>query len=194
MASQDNYVVWFNEIDADAMSAECIEFDENFKLMTGESLLAEFPRGLKVPISVEKKNYGKPDSLNNMDRVAVISEALKKFIEAKNIPGIELFPIVLTHKGKPIGDSYFVLHTLDNIDCIDAKKSKATLDRVNGGFKKLATLVIDEAKIDAKRLIFHPAQFDKYILVRRSLAEEIGARGFTGIRWVELEDIIELDT
>ena len=48
--------------------------------------------------------------------------------------------------------------------------------------------MIDESRVDPERKIFRPKSFYRVTLVARELAEAIEVEGFTGIRWIELDD------
>ena len=86
----------------------------------------------------------------------------------------------------PILD-YFIVHPIDLPQCLDIAKSGVTWwivdkERIN----RVKQLILDESKVD--REMFRPKPFYKIIIVKRDLAEAIDREGFTGIRWIELED------
>ena len=194
MAKKTNYVVWFNEIDHDAVTLESLpDFDTPWKLNSGESLVGEFPKNPKCVATAGVKKPVVPDSVANIDSVAIVSARMKAFFEEHDVSAVEYFPVAITLKGKPVDGSYFLMHHTSYIDCIDVKKSARTVGE-NKRITRLKSYVIDEAKIGAKRTVFRPLHFSDYPLVHRTLADAMTEEGFTGIRWTELADLPELLT
>jgi hypothetical protein len=131
------------------------------------------------------------DSLHNTDRLIVASKRLKEFLAARALDQMEYLPVtILDHKGRPAaGGDYWIIHPLEPIDCLKVDECGARLSPINKNkIQFLSRLVIGEAKIDANRDLFRPKGYTKAFIVRRELASAIDEAGFTGIRWVELDD------
>ena len=50
-------------------------------------------------------------------------------------------------------------------------------------------MVFDESRIDPKALVFRLKHYPSKVVFRRRLAEAIKKAGFTGIKFIELEDV-----
>lgn len=131
------------------------------------------------------------DNLRNTDRLVLASTRLKEFLESRALSKVEYLPVtVLDHKKRPAaGGNYWIVHPLDPIDCLNDEECGAKFSAIDKTkIKFLKKLVIDESKIGSDRHFFRAQRYNKATIVRRDLAEAIQEQGFTGIRWVELED------
>ncbi|MDH5179687.1 MAG: hypothetical protein OEZ39_17680 [Gammaproteobacteria bacterium] len=121
----------------------------------------------------------------------VISGRLKEFLESKQIVNVQYIPItIINHNGNAEDAEYFVLHPHGAIDCIDMENSVfewCTIDPKTIDY--FDEFVINEDKIDPNRLLFRPKYYSEIVLIRKDLAEEIVALGFTGIDFEEAEEI-----
>jgi hypothetical protein len=99
--------------------------------------------------------------MNNRMRAQTI------MIQQKNI---EFLPVMLLdHHSKPLA-SYFILHPVPAL-------GRGSFDRATA-----------EGSMDPALPVIKVRSFDGHSLVRRDLAQAMTAEGFTGIRWVEVED------
>lgn len=130
------------------------------------------------------------DNLPNTKMLIVGSRKLKEFIEEQKTKEVEYLPVtILDHRGRVASRDYFIIHPIRPVDCLNLDECGArwsSLDETS--ISRVKRLVINESKINRKRVLFRAKYFEKAILVRRNLAEAIDAKGFTGIRWVELTD------
>jgi hypothetical protein len=192
---QSNYVVWTHDIVRGACALSPITgYLDSWKLVKGIAVKDEFPSSAQFGMD---PNYPKDnlltDSLYNANIQIVASERLRGFLEALDFPGIECLPVrVLNHKNRPIVESYAIINLLEPIECLvlDACEPRWSLiDETD--ISNLEHLVIDESRIDPKRLLFRPKHYKRAILAHRSLAQKIDASGYSGIQWIELKDYPE---
>ncbi len=125
------------------------------------------------------------DSLRNTDRLIVGSTRLKSLLESRELTNLEYLPVtILDHKKRPaVGGDYWIIHTLDPIDCLKVDECVARLSPIKKTeIRSLKRFVIDETKIDQDRHLFRVKRYNKVALTRRDLAAAIREGGFTGIR------------
>lgn len=128
------------------------------------------------------------DSLANSDMCLVVSERLKRAVQALAPPRVEYLPVgIVDHRGRRIREPYYVLHPVDPVDCIDAAASEAEFDTLLDpeSIESVQQMVLDEARVPADRQIFRLAHYWGAIVVRREFALALDAGGFTGVRWLE---------
>lgn len=137
------------------------------------------------------------DNLKNINMLIVGSGRLKEFLEKRRVEKVEYLPVtILDHKDKPIRSNYFIIHPIDPVACLDIDRCGATWDELDeDDIESVQRIVIDASMIDEERQVikierklFRPRHFYRITLIRRDLAEAIDAEGFTGIRWVEMDD------
>jgi hypothetical protein len=157
------------------------------KLHAGESVTAEYPGGLSYPMSDLF-----PDDILLRDNFTVagqvlVSGKLRAFIE-QALPDhtLEFLQVsILNHKGRVASDDYFILHPLGTIDCIDIDKSKV---RWNPLKKKVIDackgLVFQPEGVPANVKLFRPQYWGFNIMATEEFAEQLGAAGFTGLRFI----------
>ena len=164
-----------------------------FALKRGEGRGEDFPADAAFQMDPDaKRRTLLVDNIPNVDAMLLCSERLKDFIESRRPPAIEYLPVtVQDHRKKPVPVAHFVVLPLDPPDCIDLSASvvtRSTMDTT--ALRSIDKLVLDESKIPLDRLIFKPKAFTRATLVRRDLAAEIDAQGFTGIAWKEVADFV----
>lgn len=131
------------------------------------------------------------DNLENSDNLIVASRRLKEFLAGRSIEKVEYLPVtVLDHRGRSAaGGDYYIIHTIGPVDCLKVDECGPTwsqLDKDSISF--LERFAIDPSKIDDTRRLFRALHYEKATVIRRDLAAAIDEAGFTGIRWVELDD------
>lgn len=166
------------------------DVERRHALADGESFEAIFPANANFDFDPDlKRNTVLVDFMLNKEDVLLCSERVKDFVQARHPAKLEYLPVtVLDHKGKPVGAPYFILHPVDPPDCIDRAHSKLTMSDFDpDDIWEAEHLVIDEAKVPADRLIFRPKAYNSVILLRRELAQDLVAAGFTGAGWKEID-------
>ena len=117
----------------------------------------------------------------------VISERLKKVLEALNIEEVQFLPTVILDKTDNEHEGYYILHTYKEIRCLDKAKSKWE----KGDFDEESTSEIDKLVLDneildtiplEKRLMFGLWENRTYLVFHQSVIEKILEISPTGIR------------
>jgi hypothetical protein len=187
---KSNYVIWANLGHAGHCELAGMKgYEEDWNLLYGNPVAKKlFPKNVQFPIA--KMGKGLTDNLDNIDRQIVASEKLVNVVKEFNIEGVEFLPVsIVDKKNKKVSQVYQLIHPINPVDCLNVKACKPEWDVVDeNSIEEVKKLVINETKIDSKRLLFRPKQYFKVILAHRSLAEKMDAAGITGIRWVELSD------
>lgn len=189
-----NYVVWrWGRVPGGCSVVELMNVPRVFALKKGEARGEAFPSDAAFRMDPDaKRDTVLVDNIPNVEAMLLCSERLKQFIESRRPPAIEYLPVtVQDHKKKPVPPTHFVVLPLDPPDCIDLAGSVVTRWTVDStALMSIEKLVLDESKIPADRLIFKPKGYTLATLVRRDLAAEIDAQGFTGIAWKEVADFV----
>lgn len=133
------------------------------------------------------------DNLENTDLVIVISKRLKDFIESYGVSEVEYLPVtIFDHKGRIASDSYYILHLLNPVDCLDIDQCGPTWSNVDpDNLLFIKRLVIDPSKIPPERALFRPLHYIHAALVRDDLANALQNAGFAGLRWVPIDQYPE---
>ena len=156
-------------------------------LNNGLSVASTFPSDVSYRMSDRF-----PDDLLLSDNFKVaaqvlVSEALQlRLVSALPEHRLEFLPVsIINHKGRVASDRYFILHPLDVVDCIDIKKSKVSWNPLNKTeVMSSKGLVIDENAVPENLRMFRPRHWGGYIMLRPSLADELGEAGFSGLRFI----------
>ncbi|MCC6559524.1 MAG: hypothetical protein IT372_41940 [Polyangiaceae bacterium] len=161
------------------------------ELKRGESRADGFPADAFFEMSKKfPKQVALADSLSNLDGLAVVSKALKGFLEGESLVGVEFLPVsIRDHKGRVASADYFVVNPTRIVDCIDKDRSDISwnpmdVTRICGCLR----FVLDVAAIDADVAMLRPKHLEVCVLVREDLAGEICDRGFTGTNLIKIEE------
>jgi|ERR1051326_8151246 hypothetical protein len=185
-----DFLIWmFDSQFPHACSLEPMEgFEEVFHLWAGEKLEQQFPTNARFTMRADRPTATVlTDSLHNNQRLLVISEGLKEFLQASDVPQLEFLKVaVRNHKGKVVPEKYYIINPLDPVDCLDRVASKAKVSRINKNrIDSIKKLVLNPSALPGDRRMFRIASFPPVHLVRRDLSDAITKKGFTGIRWLE---------
>ena len=187
-----NYVIWkYAAYPAGCSLQNITGFEETYLLKNGTSLAKGFPSDVAFHMHPDyPDDLALGDSLLNLDSLVIGSTRLKDFLSARDIPELEFLPVrIVDHKGRSASEDYFVVHPTAPIDCLDRENSAYKMSSVDpNSFRKITRLVLDESRIPEDRQIFNMACYWDLTFVRRDLAQAIAAQGFSGIRWIELQE------
>lgn len=188
-----DYVLWQHDTSLkNAISINRIaNFENEFRLHEGIPLSGDFPEDVQLRMHPDRpRNTIPTDSLFNTDRVVLASPRLTEFLKEYGLKEVEyLQATVVDVKGKPTKDPYFIVNTLKNVDCLDRDASGVTYSVVvPEDIDEVERIVLDESRIDASRELFRLANYADHYFASRKLAEAVREKGFTGIRFTELED------
>ncbi len=189
-----NYVIWDAYLDKKknfCVLDDLDNVDDDFELKEGIPRAYNFPDNAVYYMDPEyPKNIALADNLFNINRLIVASKNLKDFIEKTNPRNVEYLPVtILNHKHRVASKDYFLIHPIRPQDCLDIDKSGCTWSEIiDDEIDEVERLVIDESRLKPDITLFRLKYFYDPVLIRRDLAEAISAEGFTGIRWIEIED------
>jgi len=94
---------------------------------------------------------------------------------------------IINHRGRTEKAPYYVINQLNHPPCLDEKKSKGSRSPINPAiFQFMKKMVLDPALIPAELMLFRPAQYRRYPLVRADLAEALGKLELTGFELREI--------
>ena len=170
------------------MLPDCGFDDEAGDLLNGGPLAARFPSDVRLTMNADTPNDTVlPDNVSNIRMLVLVSPRLANFLRQRNLPAVEYLPVtVIDHKGTLLAEPFSIVHPIEPLDCVDESASVFERSRILGRYRKFDRLVLDPARIPAERALFRIAKFWSATLVRRSLAEELLAAGFTGLAFAEL--------
>jgi len=155
----------------------------------GQSVQESFPPDAEYPMDPEfPDNTVLADTLMNSQYLIVGSERLKDFLAKKQLSPVEYLKVrIRDHRGKSAA-SYWIINPLDNVDCLDHMASGALVSRVDKTqVIKVKRTILREDALDPSRQLFRITGYPQGILIRRDLADDIYAAGFSGIKFRELE-------
>ncbi len=157
---------------------------EEFLFGMGGSLAGEFPQGGAMKFSSLFPQFIKVyDFVTTALPVLVVSSRVKRVMEALEVGGYELMPVVLKdHKNKVASTDHFVLHGLGGQDAIDMERSEYTMSPLDEEqIKSVNKLVLTPGKIDPKALLFRPSRMMYRFMMHQRLLDALKAEGVTGL-------------
>jgi hypothetical protein len=166
-------------------------YEDAWRLHDGLPLAGEFPEDAFFPMDANfPERIRLSDCLDNLNQSVVVSRRLRDYLIGLDLSGVEYLPVkIVNHKGRISSTEYSVVNPSFSVDCLDVGASGVTYNPiVKTDVMDMDQFVLDESKIDPELRMFRVRNVPGPILVRRDLAEEIDAQGFTAILWMELED------
>ena len=190
-----NYVIWTQKREELACVLNTFEnVDKLYEFRRGISRIDDFPKNALFTQDMDfPKNTRLIDNLCNVNSLIVASERLKLFLESRKITQIEYLPVsILDHQGNIASSSYYIIHPIHSIDCLDLEMSDPTWSKVTkNSIRSVKKLVLNEDKIPTDREMFRLQKYLLPVLVKRELAQAIDKASFSGIRWVKPENYPE---
>lgn len=187
-----NYFVWQANPSGGYCTLEYLKnVDEPHEIKRGFSRAADFSEEACFHMDASHpKEVKLADNIFNLDRMLVVSKSLKEIVESESPPFTEFLPVsIYNHKGRVASTEYFIINPFDLQDCIDQNQSKLKWNKIDPELiSGCYNLVISPEKIEENRLLFRPKYLPTIVLVREDLVDMIKAKGFTGIRFKELDE------
>ncbi len=194
---KDEFLIWAAHLDRKknyCVLEDLDNVDDDFELKKGIPRQHDFPDNAVYNMDPEyPRNVVLADNLFNINRMIVASGVLKRFVEERSPANMEYLPVtIMNHKGRVASRDYFILHPVHPQDGLDADASGAVWsDFIDDEIDEVERLVIDASKIPREIQLLRLKYYPDPILVRRNLAEAISNEGFTGIRWITLDQYPE---
>ncbi len=112
----------------------------------------------------------------------IVSERVRTWLDAQQVPGLELLPVALRDRNNKARGTYWALNPLPQ-DCLDTRRAHAHWNHIAPeSISDYSVLAIDETKLDPQLPLFRVARLNSsLIVVRRAFAEALMAQGFTGL-------------
>jgi hypothetical protein len=165
-------------------------FEDSLDIIRGVSLAVR-PQGVRFHMDPNfPKQVEVPDWVKNLPNAIVVSRRLKDFIAAAQ-PDVQYVPIqILDTKGRVASIDHFALNPLPLVDAIDRAKSEIDWNPIDPELiAACTTMVLDESRIPSGMRLFRLKHYPSKILFARELAQAIKQSGFTGIKFIEVEDL-----
>ncbi|MEY4563519.1 MAG: hypothetical protein RLZZ618_2796 [Pseudomonadota bacterium] len=160
-------------------------------MIRGVPLAADWPDHVQFHMDPNfPKAVQLADWIQNLPNGLVASARLKAFIEAQHPLGVEYLPIeIIDCKGKVASRDYFLLNPSLQ-DALDLSNSVVDWNPIDPDLIcSCTTMVFDASRIDPRATLFRLKHYPSKIVFHRRLAEAIKNAGFTGIKFIELEDV-----
>jgi len=165
---------------------------DDFQLRFGFSRAANFPADAAMRMDDDHpRDIKLTDALDNVARLLIVSARFRELLETT--PGAlvenEILPLkIINHKGREEAAPYVIVSQLNHTACLKDDECVGRRSTIAPEqFASLKKMVLDESKIDPKRMLFRAAQYPTIQLMRRALADKIVAAKMTGISFVEVE-------
>jgi hypothetical protein len=189
MASE--FLFWACKIPSHAAQLSGLEgFDDDFEINEGVSHAGDFPSDASFTFDPDYPNDTLlVDQHSNTNSFVLVSKRVQELLVSKAGPDLELLQVkVLDHKKRDVGAPYYIVHPVGTVTCLNRPACKILIED-EFGIDKLEKVVIESQKVPKERLIFRIENLSRYVCVRRELAQIIDKASFTGIRWVEPEEL-----
>jgi hypothetical protein len=164
---------------------------DTYEIGAGVSRTEGFPENALWEMNPEfPKDVRLADNLDNLESMIVVSKRLKEHVEAAGTTAVEFLPVALVnHKGRVASRDYFIINPLHVVDCIDREQSKIEWNGIDPeAICSCFGLVLLADQIDESIRLFRLKHMPKVVMVREDLADSLMRAGFTGLRFVPVEE------
>lgn len=163
------------------------DLEKPWLLGQGVRVGADFPSGSPWPLSRTWKGVRLNDFVSNKFGRLVVSERVRKILEAEPIE-IEWLPIRLfDQKKREIQAPYFVANLVGTVECIDVERSEFSRSSAfPDSIFILRRLILDRARVPENTPLFRLNQMPQTLIVRADLVEKFQTAGVTGFSLLEL--------
>jgi hypothetical protein len=159
------------------------EISNSWELTRGIPRVATMPSPARCTMDPSfRKEVRLSDNLYGAT-VPVISLRTRDVLEAAVSDRVEFLPVeVVNHKGRVEPATYFILHPLDVVDCIDKEASGVEWNSIAPDrISRCKSLVLKKDAIPENAKLFRPKYWGKNIFVRQDLADALQGAGLTGL-------------
>ncbi|RKH26648.1 hypothetical protein D7Y13_20315 [Corallococcus praedator] len=162
---------------------------KEYELHEGISVQHWYPASVIFPLT-ENRGLELTDSVPNTLNLIIVSERLKRFLEANAGARMEFLPVQLRdQKGRLVPEPYFILNLLEVVECVDLEKSQFERSAIIPSFIAwFSLLVVDPARIPPEAKLFRLKEKPNLILIREDLAQVLVNEDYTGMMFLELEE------
>jgi uncharacterized protein DUF1629 len=114
----------------------------------------------------------------------IVTDKLKKIFADLEPANTEFQEVEILHKKKPLAMSWYV-NVLNNVDCIDRKRSDLDIDPTDDAITKIRKLVLKPEAVQ-NRHAFRMQGFEADLVVSETFQKTAVAAKVTGVEFVEL--------
>jgi hypothetical protein len=165
--------------------------EDDFELLRGVPRLSNWPKDATFRMDDDfPDDVQLEDVMRTGQRLILASERLKTFLAERAPRNNEFLPVViLNHKGRRVREPYWIVHQIHLQACIDEARSSFDVNDINPELiLDIERLVVDDTRVPSDVRLFRMARYPLIPVLDRSLADEIGAAGFSGMRFDPLDD------
>ena len=186
------YFGWKPQVDSGTCVLEVLEnVDDVFELSRGVSRVTGFPENALVRMD---RNFPKDvklaDQLDNDSGLTIVNSKIANAILELSLPSLELLPVsIINHKGRDVGERYFIVNVCKVVDCIDKDASTLMWNPIDKDLIAgvLELVLLEDFESDS--VIFRPKHFPQRIIVREDFAKKIESLGASGVRFVPIDEL-----
>ncbi|KAB8027420.1 imm11 family protein [Fluviispira multicolorata] len=146
---------------------------------------------LKNPLVIDKKSWGEnfADLNFGIGNVPYINERFIDCLKAVGETNYQLLPVTVLPEEKP----YYILNTLNMIDCVDREHSVFNLwteednrSDILGDFRGFGKMILDPKKVPDGVHFFRIKGWEVVTIVTKALVEEFKKRKITGFELISV--------
>lgn len=169
-------------------------FDEDFELEDGIAHAHDYPDDAHFDMNPDfPDSTVLADRLNNSSSLVVISPRLTDFVKKHAGGQVEFLATrIINHKGKLVPERYSIVNPIGQVPILDLDQCDV-MEESTTRIERMGAFVVIPSAVPADRPLFRPEKLARYVLIRRDLAKAIDAAGFTGNRWVETSELVDVD-
>ena len=181
-----NLLIWSSDPPAGHCTLEATNIPEVKLMHQGQSVADTIAKDISYRMSDRF-----PDDIELSDNFKVagqilVSGKLKQYLSSVlKDERIEYLPVsIVNHKERVALTDYFIVNSLDLVDCIDIKASKVKWNPLNKTrILSCKGLVFTPDALPATLRVFRPQHWGANILIDEGLAKDLAEKGFTGLHF-----------
>lgn len=165
--------------------------EDDWELLRGVPRLATWPRNATFRMDDNfPDDIQLEDVLRTGQRVIVASQRLVELLQTQAPVNNEFLPVrIINHKGRRVREGYWIVHQIHLQHCIDEANSVFEPSPMDAEeISEIERLVVDESRVPPEVRLFRMARYPFIPLLERSLADEIAAQSYSGLRFDEIEE------
>jgi hypothetical protein len=178
---------WTKQVKSSVWLDPIRNFTDSPAFYLGRPFAGTFPKGVQFPIS---HGHVLTDNLTNVDSLIVVSKRLQSFLERRGVGSVEYLPVSIVDKKDAVrSDEYFIVHTIDDLDCLDVQRSEPSYSSIRKqAISLVKRMVLDPSRVPADRELFQVKEFNGFTFATSELAEAIEKEGFTSVGFQPIEE------
>jgi len=180
------YRLWRNKYQEGFCVIKSPKLERPWELSVGTSRAEDFPDDVECAMDDRfPKDLDLSDNLHGAN-VPVVSQQVKEIVQREAVDDlVEFLPVrIRNHKGRLEAETYFLLHPLKLVDCIDQGASGVKWNPLKEGLiSRMKGMVLREENIPLDAKIFRIQYMGSNILVRDDLIQALEQANLRGLRF-----------